>query len=168
MSPEAKRDRMMEAMRREIDHMAHVEEADSDFVKIAIDFLRTYADRCHQGKEEDILFRELRKKTLSQEHASMIADLEEDHRLERETTEELAKARERYLKGEKEALSAMADSMRFLTELYARHIEKEDKHFFFPVMGYFTDGEKQAMLEKGVELDSKLIHEKYKGIVNGL
>ena len=32
---------------------------DSVFIDTAVDFLRTYADRCHHGKEEDILFPEL-------------------------------------------------------------------------------------------------------------
>jgi hypothetical protein len=35
-------------------------------------------------------------------------------------------------------------------------------------MGYFTDTEKQAMLEEGYEFDRELIHEKYKKIVDGV
>jgi hemerythrin-like domain-containing protein len=38
---------------------------DFPFLDTAIDFFKTYADRCHHGKEEDILFRELSKKDLS-------------------------------------------------------------------------------------------------------
>jgi hemerythrin-like domain-containing protein len=35
------------------------------FIDTAVDFIRTYADRCHHGKEEDILFRNLAKKKTS-------------------------------------------------------------------------------------------------------
>ncbi len=36
--------------------------ADPAFIDDVVDFVRSYADRCHHGKEEDILFRELAKK----------------------------------------------------------------------------------------------------------
>ena len=37
---------------------------DPVFIDTVIDFIHTYADRTHHGKEEDILFRELRKKNM--------------------------------------------------------------------------------------------------------
>ncbi|MGD9676204.1 MAG: hemerythrin domain-containing protein, partial [Candidatus Bipolaricaulia bacterium] len=40
-------------------------EVDPLFVDLAVDFIRTYADRTHHGKEEDILFRNLDRKGLS-------------------------------------------------------------------------------------------------------
>lgn len=161
-------ERMIDLMRGEIDHMARVGEANTGFVEKAIDFIRTYADRCHHGKEEDILFRELKKKPLSEEHARIITGLEEDHRWGRGTTSQLADARERYLKGDEGALSDITVAMRSLVDLYPKHIEKEDKHFFLPVMDYFTDDEKQAMLLEGYDFDRKLIHLKYKRIVEKL
>jgi len=33
-------------------------------VDVAVDFIVTYADRTHHGKEEDILFRDLQDKNL--------------------------------------------------------------------------------------------------------
>jgi hemerythrin-like domain-containing protein len=48
------------------------------------------------------------------------------------------------------------------------HIEKEDKHFFIPCMIYFTQKEKDQMLEEGWEFDRKMIHEKYQNIVKEL
>jgi len=39
--------------------------ADTAFIDTAVDFIRTYADRCHHGKEEDIRFRELKKKPIA-------------------------------------------------------------------------------------------------------
>lgn len=32
-----------------------------ELVDAVIDFIQNYGDRCHHGKEEDILFRELKK-----------------------------------------------------------------------------------------------------------
>jgi len=44
-----------------------------------VDFFRIYADRCHHGKEEDILFRELVKKPLSTEERNVLAELVDEH-----------------------------------------------------------------------------------------
>ena len=52
--------------------------------------------------------------------------------------------------------------MKFMTDFYPKHIEKEDKHFFLPCMNYFTPEEKESMLKEGWEYDKNLIHQLYK------
>ena len=56
--------------------------------------------------------------------------------------------------------------MSFLVNLYPKHIEKEDKHFFLPAMSFFDQKEKDAMLQEGFLFDQRLIHEKYKEVVD--
>src|SRR4030042_945025 len=73
---------------------------DALFVDTAVDFIRTYADRTHHGKEEDILFRDLVKKRLSPEHARIMDELVEEHKYSRKMVGLLVEAKERYLKGE--------------------------------------------------------------------
>lgn len=138
---------------------------DPVFVDTAVDFLRTYADRCHHGKEEDILFAQLAKKELSPELKKVMADLTAEHVWARETTARLVKAKEDYLREEKEALNHILLYLGELTEFYPKHIEKEDKHFFLPGMEYFSQAEKEAMLKQMWEFDRKLIHEKYGSII---
>jgi hemerythrin-like domain-containing protein len=55
-----------------------------------VDFLRTYADRCHPGKEEDILFAELREKEVSQQHQTILDQLLREHEQAREAVRELS------------------------------------------------------------------------------
>ncbi|MCU0578942.1 MAG: hemerythrin domain-containing protein [Desulfobacterota bacterium] len=135
---------------------------DPDFIDAAVQFIRLYADQCHHGKEEDILFRDLSKKPLSPAHQQTMDELVEEHRLGRKTVAELVEAKRRYLRGEPDALPIILDRMKFLTEFYPRHIEKEDKHFFLPVMDYFTPKEKDALLQEGWEFDKNLIHQIFK------
>jgi hemerythrin-like domain-containing protein len=54
-----------------------------------------------------------------------------------------------------------------LAEFYPKHIEKEDKNFFFPCMEYFTKNEQDVMLDEFWEFDRNLIHEKYRKMVKG-
>ena len=155
-------------MQRQIDAIHEAEHADIVFIDRAVDFFRTYADRTHHGKEEDILFAELEKKPLSPEHRRIMKELQVEHVFARENVKALIEARQEYIDGEKTAREMIVSRMRNLVELYPRHIEKEDKAFFFPVMEYFSSEEQQGMLERFYEFDRKMIHEKYQTIMEGL
>ncbi len=161
-------ERMIKLMQEELQKIAKLKKADVIFIDKALDFIKTYADKCHHGKEEDILFRDLLKKRLLAEHKKTLNELIEEHIYARKTTKSLRDAKERYVKGDKEALDDIKDFIQALVELYPRHIEKEDKRFFLPVMGYFDKKEQEAMLCEFGEFDRNLIHEKYKAIVKDI
>jgi hemerythrin-like domain-containing protein len=141
---------------------------DPVFIDIAVDFMRTYADRCHHGKEEDILFAELDKKPLPPDLKQIRDELIEEHKQAREYTKELVKAKENYLRQEPEAVNQILFYLDKLTAMYPKHIIKEDQHFFIPCMEHFTTEGKVAMLEKMWEFDRKMIHERYEGVVSGI
>ena len=125
-------EKMLTVIQKEIDRSEQQNKINPEFIDLAVDFIRMYADRCHHGKEEDILFRDLDKKPLSDEHSRIVDELVEEHRQGRKTVAGLVEAKGRYLKGDPEALTLMLNLMRFLVDFYPRHIEKEDKHFFYP------------------------------------
>jgi hemerythrin-like domain-containing protein len=134
------------------------------FVDTAVDFIRTYADRTHHGKEEDILFRDLIKKQLSPEHTRIMEELVTEHKYARKTVGMLVDAKERYLKGENTSQEVIV-LLKELAHFYPIHIEKEDKHFFYPCMEYFTPEEQNKMLAEFYEFDRNMIHEKYRKVV---
>jgi hemerythrin-like domain-containing protein len=158
-------ERMIAVMRNELDRFLREKKADPQIITTFVDFVRTYADRCHHGKEEDILFRELKKKALSEEHRDTMNQLVKDHQWARQQTRDLVNATEKYGAGDEDMFLIITARLNALTEFYPQHIEKEDKHFFLPVMGYFSKEEKDAMLREGFEFDQSLIHDKYKQIV---
>ena len=86
----------------------------------------------------------------------------------RENVRALIEARKSYLDGDGAAQAKIISSMKNLVELYPKHIEKEDREFFFPVMDYFSTAEQQRMLESFYEFDRKMIHEKYQNIMEGM
>jgi hemerythrin-like domain-containing protein len=138
---------------------------DPVFLDMAVDFIRVYADRCHHGKEEGILFAELARKELSPEHRRLMEELIADHVQGRELTGKLVRAKENYLRNYDGALEDFQQQLSSLVEFYPRHIEKEDKHFFFPCLEYLSPAEQGEMLRKMDEFDQKLIHEKYTQVV---
>jgi hemerythrin-like domain-containing protein len=158
-------ERMIEVMTRALLRAEEQRKIDPRFIETATDFIRAYADRCHHGKEEDILFRELRKKKIAPEHQAVMEELIEEHKRGRQVTGRLVEANSRYMKGDEGALPEIFECIRTLIGFYPKHIEKEDKHFFLPIMGYFSKEEKDAMLMEGYRFDADLLHEEYRKIV---
>lgn len=143
---------------------------DLRFVARALEFLRTYADRCHHGKEEDILFRALEGKPLTAGHRAILNELVEEHRAGRRKVGEIAAAAEACRRGEPMAgqagdegkgtagaLAVIVDGFEWLAGFYPAHIRKEDKEFFLPAMAYLSDTEKAEMVRAEHEFDRKLV-----------
>ena len=161
-------ERMISIIKDVLIQIESTQEVDPVFVDTAVDFIRTYADRTHHGKEEDILFRDLGTRDLSAEDLRVMQDLIDEHVFGRQTTQALVEANPRYRGGDKSALTDITSKLRTITEFYPKHIEKEDKVFFPSCRTYFTEEEDQAMLTEFFEFDQKMIHEKYKSVVEGL
>jgi len=161
-------ERMISIIKDALTQIESTQVVDPVFVDTAVDFIRTYADRTHHGKEEDILFRDLGKRDLSAEDKRVMQELIDEHVFGRQTTQALVEANTRYRNGDETALSDITSMLCTITEFYPKHIEKEDKVFFPTCRVYFTDKEEQAMLVEFWEFDQKMIHEKYKSVVEGL
>jgi hemerythrin-like domain-containing protein len=161
-------ERMIGVMRAHLESIRKEGRVDPVFVDTAVDFIRTYADRCHHGKEEDILFRDLAGKKLSDAHRRIMGELVEEHKMGRANVKELVEAKEKYVRGDQKALKDIVSGMGTLVDFYPKHIEKEDKRFFLPCMKYFRKEEQAAMLNEFREFDMKLIHVKYKAVVSGM
>lgn len=123
-------ERMIDVIKKERDRIKVLQEINPAFITTLVDFIRTYADRCHHGKEENILFKELQKKSLSIEHKKMLDELIEKHAFGRITTGRMDDATNRYIMGDRTALSEIVECMSLIVGFYPKHIEKEDKHFF--------------------------------------
>ena len=160
-------ERMVKLMAEELPNMEEKRGANIGFLSEAIDFIRTYADRCHHGKEEDILFRDLAPKPLSPEHKKVMNELVEEHISARKIVSRLADAKDRYSRTQKDGFQEIITCLKELVKFYPSHIEKEDRHFFLPSMKYFTQKEKDDMLQEFWAFDKNLIHEKYRKMVEG-
>lgn len=168
-------ERLLTLMARELKRIKDNTEVDPEFafvdpvfIDTAVDFIRTYADRCHHGKEEDLLFKALAEKDMSPEHRRIMEELIQEHAYAREVTAGLVKAKEDYLLEKPGALDDLMEHLKKLVDFYPPHIEKEDKHFFIPCMAYFSDAERADLLAAMYEFDRQLIHEKYRGLVESM
>jgi hemerythrin-like domain-containing protein len=154
-------ERMIAVLRKEAQRLKKDGAIDISFIRTAVDFFRTYADMCHHGKEEDLLFRDLKKKTMLAEHKKLLEELIEEHAQARKLVGRLSCETE-------DSREDTVKCIKEIDELYTCHIEKEDKRFFLPVMVYFSKEEQEKMLEEFLDFDRTVIHKKYSGIVENL
>ncbi len=101
-------ERMVRLLQSELDRLSTEETLDPDFILAVVDFFRTYADRTHHGKEEDILVVALEKKTLDDGLRSIMDELIEEHIYARTRVGRLLESREHHLNGDPGALELPA------------------------------------------------------------
>jgi hemerythrin-like domain-containing protein len=161
-------ERMIAVIDLELARIRRSGKTDPLLIDTTVDFIQVYADRTHHGKEEEIFFRDLAKKPLSENDRRVLDELIEEHVFGRKITGELVEANNRYRNGDEESLQVIASRLQTLVTFYPEHIEKEDKVFFPAATRHLSAQEQQAMLEAFWEFDRKMIHEKYKMVVESL
>ncbi len=161
-------ERMIALVNKKLLQTQEENSADTGFISQAVDFFRTYADRTHHGKEENILFKALDVKPLSPEHRRIMNELVQEHIFGRQKVGQLTRAAEAYDHGDKGSLNEITTCLKELSVFYPAHILKEDEHFFYPCLEYLSKKEQDDMLQEFWEFDRMLIHEKYRQIVEKL
>ena len=160
--------RAVELVNKEADKIQANKSVNPNFITTVVDFFRTYADRFHHGKEEGILFRELSQKKLNQADLKVMNELLLEHTFARRTVTALEQAKETYVSGRTEALKDVLELLSSLVKLYPEHIEKEDNHYFYPCMKYFSEQEQQEMLDSFLGFNQDFTDKRYKQIINSL
>lgn len=144
------------------------EKENACFVQKLIDFFLTYGDKTHHGKEEDIFFREIGQKNLSEDLRKTLAELLEEHVQARQKIKDLQSANEDYANGVEGSYSKIISLLNGFVDFYTKHIEKENNHFFKPAMDYFDEKELEVMSKEFAEFDRSVIHKKYKEVVEAM
>jgi len=102
---------------------------DHDTLGDCVAFFRLFADACHHGKEEDLLFPALQDEGMPGD-AGPIAVMLHEHRLGREFIRRMSDALPRSGSGDSAAAVEVADAGRGYIELIRGHIAKEDGILF--------------------------------------
>ncbi|HZJ03729.1 MAG TPA: hemerythrin domain-containing protein [Thermoleophilia bacterium] len=160
--------RMGQDIERRLRSFREQDQADPAYIDTAVDFIRTYADFCHHGKEEGILFRALEKKKLEPPLVRLMKELVQEHDWARATTKRLAEANRAYAEGDTDQLASGLRLLRQIQSFYPGHITKEESRFFNPCLEYFSEEELETMLVEFAAFDRKVIHEKYLRLVETL
>ena len=144
--------RILDKITAKIDAKGNV---DPQHIERIVEFLQIFADRCHHGKEEDLLFPEMEKSGVPREKGPVGVMLWE-HDQGRAFVKGMAEASGKYKKGDSAALFEFAQSARDYIALLTQHINKEN-NVLFPMGEKILSPKKQEEL---VEAFEKLEREK--------
>lgn len=157
-------EKCLEILRRFNEKISEGEKIPVDDMKKIIDFIRTFADKCHHGKEEARLFPLLEEKGVPREGGPIGVMLEE-HEMGRNFVRKMQEGIELIEKGENErGYNIFMENSKGYVELLKNHIFKEDNILF--VMGdkALSEDEKSNLVEAFEEVERELgegVHEKF-------
>ncbi|MDR7871106.1 MAG: hemerythrin domain-containing protein [Tissierellaceae bacterium] len=118
--------RMLKVVREVSYRVMKLGDFDIEDVKNIIDFIRTYADKHHHGKEEDILFTTMNQEIEKLSKSGAITGMYIEHDSGRLFITNLEKGVKAYEEGNDEArLDIIANAICY-ADLLDRHIEKEN------------------------------------------
>ena len=158
----------VEKIKKEIGQIEATKVVNTHYLVTIVDFFRTYADKFHHGKEEGILFRALAQRNLKETDQKVMMELMMEHGVARHTVTALDKAKEEYIAGKQDALKHILDQLSTLIKLYPAHIEKEDKHFFYPSMEYLTVQDQNDMQTSFITFNQNFTDKKYQQVIDQL
>ena len=145
--------KIMEAacVKIETEKKVHVAEVDE-----MIDFLKVFADQCHHGKEENILFPCLEQAGIPREGGPIGVMLAE-HDQGRKYIANMARALTDYEDGAAAGLTALVENIRAYAELLEQHINKENNVLFVMADRVLTEETQDELYDKFEELEENII-----------
>ena len=130
-------------------------------VEQIIDFMRIYADKCHHGKEEDLLFPALTERGVPTQGCPVGA-LRGDHKRGRSYVGELADGVGMLKNGDQSGFEKIEKGLEGIVSLYPNHIWKEDFLLFPMTIKVMSSDDLADLGEKFEQVDNEMGKEKIK------
>lgn len=137
---------ILEVVAKKLELKEKVEEAHLDKI---IEFIKVFADKCHHGKEEEILFPAMEAAGLPKEEGPVAVMLME-HDMGRGFVRAMSQARDDYKNGQAEAMFQVIENGRNYIGLLREHIDKEDS-ILYPIAEMHIPEERQNELVEEFE-----------------
>jgi hemerythrin-like domain-containing protein len=152
---------MLRIMEKIAGKLKNGDEVDKEHLAKVVEFLKNFADKCHHGKEEGILFPELIKNPANEK---LVNELLGEHKTGRDFIRGIAESLDNYQKGNSDAFHIAVNALDY-TQLLAEHIKKENT-VLFPVADKELSDEMQTDIRERFEkLETEVIgagkHEEY-------
>jgi len=162
--------RLIAVLHRAADRLEGGEAVPAEVFRQAVDFIRTFGDKCHHAKEQDILFPALVERGMPQEEGPIAVMLYE-HDQGRAYTSAMAEATEAYAQGDEKAKEKIITNARGYGDLLLQHIDKEDNVLYVMANRILSDSDQDELLEKFEAAEAAMgqgTHEKYLQLVEQL
>jgi len=154
---------MLQIMNRVSQRLLARENVDKDDLEKIVEFLRNFADKCHHGKEEGILFPEIVRHSTQ---GFLVNELLGEHKSGRDLIKGMVQSLESYEPGNSDAFHIAVNAHEYVT-LLKEHIEKENAVLFPQADKDLPLELQQEIVERFENLERDVIgagkHEEYHG-----
>jgi len=136
-----------------------------------VEFFRVFADKCHHGKEENLLFKAMIKAGLPEKNGPVAVMLRE-HETGRDFVGKMDTAAAAYAGGDRTQVDRFIHNARRYIALLSQHIQKENR-ILFPMADRLIPPEEQSRLSAGfnkieTEIIGEGIHERFHELLHAL
>jgi hemerythrin-like domain-containing protein len=128
---------------------------DLNFLRKVVDFMRVYADKCHHGKEEELLFPALGNLGVPIEGCPLGA-LMGEHTRGRFLVTNLAEGVDLLAAGDEKGLEKIKKGLTGIVSLYPNHIWKEDFLLFPMTHKVMSPDAMKDMLQPFMDVDERI------------
>jgi hemerythrin-like domain-containing protein len=136
-----------------------------------VEFFRLFADKCHHGKEEDLLFPLMEKKGIPR-HGGPVGVMLIEHDQGRAYVKEMAAASEEIAKGNTGAATRWVPPARMYSELLRAHIQKENNVLFVMAERVLSEDEQEELAREFDKVEADKMgagtHERLHAVMDGL
>jgi hemerythrin-like domain-containing protein len=148
------------------EHLGQGHELAAQSLNDLVEFMRTYADRCHHGKEETYLFPALERSGVPLTGCPVGA-LRHEHQTGRALVGQLAEAVAVYSPENPATRQPVEEALRALAGLYPNHIWKEDYLAFPMARKVLSAAEEQKLQEAFAQVEKEVgqdVHQRMEAI----
>lgn len=136
-----------------------------------LEFIRVFVDKCHHGKEEDLLFPEMEKAGIPNE-GGPIGMMLQEHNLGRNYVKNFAQAIDEYKTGDLKAGAKIIKNTSGYIDLLKDHIDKEDNILYMMADAHLSAKTQKDLLEKFDKVEDEKIgkgkHEEFHQMLDNL
>lgn len=160
-------EQLLRVLERAAQGLEDGEEVQPEIFTRSLEFIRVIADRCHHGKEEELLFPLLEEHGVPKEGGPLGVLLRE-HDEGRGFVHRIAERVARYEVGNGE-VEEIIKNARGYTQLLMQHIQKEDEALFPMADHLLSSEEQQKLVGRFEEIERERIgegaHERFAGLI---
>ncbi len=162
---------MLQILEKVCEKLESGEKLNPEHLEKMVEFIRIFADRCHHGKEEDLLFPAMEEAGIPREGGPIGVMLAE-HNLGRDYVKGLSDAVVKYKAGDHQVASKIVENARNYVGLLTPHINKEDNILYMMADMHLSLERQEQLLEEFEKVEHDIIgagrHEEFRQLLHHL
>jgi len=162
---------MLKILERVTEKLEYGEIVNPEHLEKILEFIRVFADRCHHGKEEDLLFPAMEEAGIPKEGGPIGVMLTE-HDMGRDYVRGMEEGIKGYRKGDSGAGLKIIENARNYIKLLNDHIDKEDNILYMMADVHLSPEKQNGLLCEFEKVEEKKIgkgkHEEFHQLLHHL